>query len=139
MRGHIFTLEEANGALPLVRTVIEDLQSDYRRLKSYRQMLRALEDISRDQVRDIEYRRWVAKEKVMALETDLERYLKELDLIGCSLRDIETGLVDFPTTVEGKLGYFCWQAGENAIGFWHELEEDGEDVRKPLPSNLLSC
>ncbi len=139
MRGHIFTLEEANRALPLVQTILENIQSDYHRLKSYRQMLRALEDIGTDQVRDIEYRRWVARENVLTLQTDLERYLRELDLLGCSLRDIDTGLVDFPTTVEGKLGYFCWQTGENQIGFWHELEEDGDEARKPLPSSTLSC
>lgn len=44
--------------------------------------------------------------------------IDELDVV---LRDIETGLVDFPALVSGRQVWLCWRLGEPHIGWWHEL------------------
>ena len=47
------------------------------------------------------------------------------------LRDLDRGLVDFPSLREGREVYLCWVEGEDEIGFWHDLEE-GFGGRRPL-------
>jgi hypothetical protein len=59
---------------------------------------------------------------------DLMAELRDLDLV---LRDLDRGLLDFPSLRDGREVYLCWQEGEDAIGFWHELET-GFAGRKPL-------
>ncbi len=54
-----------------------------------------------------------------------------IDGLGLTLRDIEHGLVDFPALVAGRQVWLCWQHGEPAIGFWHDLET-GFSGRRPL-------
>jgi hypothetical protein len=44
--------------------------------------------------------------------------LDELDIV---LRDIATGLIDFPALVNGRQVWLCWRLGEDEIGWWHEL------------------
>ena len=39
-----------------------------------------------------------------------------------TLRDIATGLVDFPALVSGRQVWLCWQLGEADVAWWHELE-----------------
>jgi hypothetical protein len=47
------------------------------------------------------------------------------------LRDIDSGLVDFPTIREGREVYLCWQLGEDAVTHWHDLES-GFGGRQPI-------
>ncbi|MFP5342724.1 MAG: DUF2203 domain-containing protein [Candidatus Limnocylindria bacterium] len=54
-----------------------------------------------------------------------------IDALGITLRDIERGLIDFPAEAGGRRVWLCWQLGEDAIRFWHELEA-GFGARRPL-------
>ena len=48
-----------------------------------------------------------------------------------SLREIETGLIDFPALANGRQIWLCWRLGEGNIEWWHELS-DGFGGRTPL-------
>ena len=50
-----------------------------------------------------------------------------IDALGLTLRDIERGLVDFPALVAGRQVWLCWQFGETAIAWWHDLETGSTD------------
>lgn len=54
-----------------------------------------------------------------------------IDALGITLRDIERGLIDFPALVAGRQVWLCWQLGEDAVAFWHELDT-GFGSRRPL-------
>ena len=43
--------------------------------------------------------------------------LREMEIV---LRDLDRGLVDFPSLRDGREVYLCWEEGEDEIGFWHE-------------------
>ncbi|MFQ5663606.1 MAG: DUF2203 domain-containing protein [Terriglobia bacterium] len=50
---------------------------------------------------------------------------------GCLVKDLDVGLVDFPSVVNDERVYLCWKLGEERIGYWHRPEE-GFAGRKPL-------
>lgn len=47
------------------------------------------------------------------------------------LRDPETGLIDFPSELDGRPVFLCWRLGEDEVGYWHDVEA-GFLGRKPL-------
>jgi hypothetical protein len=54
--------------------------------------------------------------------------LREREIL---LRDLDRGLVDFPSLREGREVYLCWEEGEAEIGFWHEPDA-GFGGRHPI-------
>jgi len=54
-----------------------------------------------------------------------------IDAMGITLRDIESGLVDFPALVSGRQVWLCWRLGEDSVDWWHDLEA-GFSGRRPL-------
>jgi hypothetical protein len=62
---------------------------------------------------------------------DVRRRLVELQAAGIVLRDLERGLVDFPSLRDGREIYLCWELGEDRVAHWHELEA-GFGGRQPL-------
>ena len=57
--------------------------------------------------------------------------LAQLQGLGLVIRDLDRGLVDFPTVLDGREAYLCWELGEDEIGYWHDLES-GYGGRRPL-------
>lgn len=62
---------------------------------------------------------------------EVRRLLLEIQALGIVIRDVDRGLIDFPTIREGREVYLCWQLDEREIGFWHDLEA-GYGGRRPL-------
>ena len=61
----------------------------------------------------------------------MEEALLRIREIGCELKDIDQGLLDFPALVENHEIYLCWRYGEDRIRYWHEMDE-GFAGRQPL-------
>ena len=61
----------------------------------------------------------------------LSEIVNQIQETGCLVKDLDEGLVDFPSLVDGEEIYLCWKLGEERIGFWHGIEE-GFAGRKPL-------
>ena len=60
-----------------------------------------------------------------------ERWMLEITECGVILRDIRSGLLDFPAKKGAVDYYLCWRLGERDIDYWH-LENDGFQGRRPL-------
>jgi len=65
------------------------------------------------------------------LAEQLAETVEEIQQTGCVVKDLDTGLVDFPSLRGGEKVYLCWKLGEARIEYWHGLEE-GFAGRKPL-------
>jgi hypothetical protein len=61
----------------------------------------------------------------------LRSALHELQAMEVVLRDLDRGLVDFPSLRDGEEVYLCWEEGEGEIGFWHD-PDTGFPGRRPL-------
>src|SRR5262245_2968537 len=126
----LFRIEEANGAVPRLQLLMERLQRGALRLNE------EMREVARDTGIDAAA---VGPEELLrhrpaarALVEELDAIVHEIEEMGAHLKDIQLGLIDFPSEREGKVVYLCWQFGEPEVAFWHGLE-DGFAGRQPLP------
>ena len=69
--------------------------------------------------------------RMQGLVDQMQAAVLELDGWGIQLRDIQTGLVDFPALVAGRPVWLCWRLGEERVTWWHETSE-GFDSRRRI-------
>ena len=68
------------------------------------------------------------------LESHLQRVretIAEIDAIGVQVKDLDTGLLDFPCRIDDEIVLLCWRMGETAIEHWHTVES-GFKGRQPV-------
>ena len=115
--------------LPALREAIEELQGEKRTLDRIRRELGGLTPTMRgnghaDEAQTLESR---IHEQIVALRQGLEA----IGDAGVLVKDIDMGLVDFPSERDGHTIYLCWKIDEPDIMYWHNLE-DGFQGRRPL-------
>jgi hypothetical protein len=69
--------------------------------------------------------------RMQGLIDQMQAGVARIDGLGITLRDIESGLVDFPALASGRQIWLCWRLGEDEVGWWHELST-GFSERQPL-------
>ena len=67
----------------------------------------------------------------------LKETLEKIQEYGCVVKDLDIGLLDFPTLYRGEEVYLCWKLGEKGIGYWHGVHE-GFRGRKAIDSEFLA-
>ena len=123
----LFTIQEANALLPSVRTILARIQRAHRRLSHYRDDARKAAEAAEQGGGGI------ADGLAYAIVlTELTSEMTELDTLGVQLKDVERGLVDFPSLRDGKVVLLCWQMGEgDELEWWHDVDA-GFAGRTPL-------
>jgi len=132
MSPRTFTLAEATEALHELRPVAERLVALRSRLRlvSERQAeLRAAVGANGHglTLNDLQ----LTTDELQRLGDELNACIETIQAVGAEVKDLETGLLDFPALREGREILLCWQVGEDAIAWWHGREE-GFAGRKPL-------
>jgi hypothetical protein len=116
----VFSVEQANKMLPLVKRIVEDAVRDYVR---WQDRVREFELAS---VRStVEHPDPIADElekDVQRLAESIDGYVKEIRQLGVQMKSIDSGVVDFPSELEGRPILLCWQLGEESVDHWHEPE-----------------
>jgi hypothetical protein len=132
-----FTLDEAQGLLPILESL----------LKRAIESKQAAEDLQGEMaalVRRIFTSGGMfidpaaAQKRKLALEALVQRAkdaIQEIDAIGVQVKDLDTGLLDFPCLLEGETVLLCWKRGEPRIDFWHRVE-DGFAGRQPIDARF---
>ncbi|MDZ4800434.1 MAG: DUF2203 domain-containing protein [Bryobacteraceae bacterium] len=69
--------------------------------------------------------------------TRLQEVMAEIQEFGCLVKDLNIGLLDFPTLYHGREVYLCWRLGEQRIAHWHGVEE-GFQSRKAIDDEFLA-
>lgn len=69
--------------------------------------------------------------------TSLKSALERIDQMGVLVKDLDTGLVDFPTLYRGDEVYLCWRMDEPDIEFWHEVSA-GFAGRRPIDAAFIA-
>jgi hypothetical protein len=76
-------------------------------------------------------------EQLDIIVKDMMTSISELEDLGVKLRDIDTGLLDFPAKRFGEVVYFCWKYGESGIEFWH-TQSEGFASRRQINAQIVS-
>jgi hypothetical protein len=125
----LFTVDEANRTLPLVRRIVEDVVRQHR---IWREKILELDLVSSSsRAEEPRLRAEVLEKEAQELAREIDGYQKELEELGILLKDRRLGLVDFPSDMAGKRILLCWRLGETEVQFWHE-EDAGYSGRQPL-------
>ena len=131
-QSRIYDVEGANRILPLVRTIVKDVVGEFKDLRHAGRQQRVLEAESEGAART-KRRIQRLRSKVQDSSTRIEGYLRELEELGIEIRDLETGLVDFPTVMRGEPAFLCWKIGDEAVLWWHAAGQGFAD-RQPIPA-----
>ena len=127
-----YDIDEANatlGELESIVTVLAEQRAELVRLRDHALARspgtgREVEPLSDEELRTLRLR-------MQGLVDQMAAGVARIDQLGLSLRDIESGLVDFPALVTGRQVWLCWRRGESQIGWWHDLDT-GFSSRRPL-------
>ena len=133
-----FTLAEAERLLPDVSTAMSEaldlFQTNQGAESQLQEAMRRIAMLGgsiadRDRIADLKSQR---DDAAIALQGALQ----QIQSVGCQVKDLTLGLVDFPTLYRGDEVLLCWRFGEERIEFWHGLEE-GFRGRKPIDQEFL--
>ena len=120
-----FSVEEANALLPRIRSIVESVLA------------------ARQRILDAQPEVWPALEKAIgnggsrragALIEDfkkVENGVKAIQKLGAVVKDVNAGLIDFPSLRGEREVFLCWRYDEPAVAYWHELHT-GFAGRQPL-------
>lgn len=128
-----FTLDEAQALLPVLDSLLK-------RAIEARRSAQALEEELQALTRNIFLNggTYLNIERVGRRRASYESHLRqakdtlaEIDAIGVQVKDLDTGLLDFPCLIEGETVFLCWKMGESKIEYWHTLDA-GFRGRQPI-------
>lgn len=131
----LFTVDQANQLVAHLDAIVSRAQSVTAKLRDARDQLVDLRIVWGERILDpacpdhAEYEGYRAE--FSRLEAELEHVTAEVAGLGCELKDVENGLVDFRATRGEEIVYLCWRKGEARVEWWHSLET-GFAGRQPL-------
>jgi len=111
-----FTTEQANEALVVIKPMVAEILE--------------IRQIILEQQPDI----WPSLQKAVgnggskaasqvALEfARMDTLVRQIQASGALLKDLNIGLLDFPSLREGREVYLCWRYGEDSVQYWHDLD-----------------
>jgi hypothetical protein len=137
MSVRLFTAAEVDRLIPRLTELMEAAIERYRQARALEERLR--EDRARVAASGgerLDAMEWKARaERLDGLGIEVRQILQDVLALGGVVKDLEMGLVDFPGRGPGGDGgivNLCWKLGEDAVRFWHGMDE-GYANRKPLP------
>lgn len=143
----LFTVEQANATLPLVRRIVEDVVREHRR---WQEKILELELVASTAASAAtaaagdkpaaaapsDERVAAIERDAMAIARDIDTFERELEELGIVLKDRRLGLIDFPGEIDGRRVFLCWRLGEPMVQYWHDLDS-GYAGRQPLPAAVV--
>jgi hypothetical protein len=134
---HYYTIDEANGLVPELDRILDALRDQ-------RVELIALRDRVVAAAPDDEPPTLAVAEQIRLLRLGMQGLIDQMQAgvarlveLDITLRDISTGLIDFPALVSGTPIWLCWRLGDGDVGHWHPHDE-GFDSRRPLSELPMS-
>lgn len=123
MTGKRYTVQEANDLLPYLAPALVELREKYEAAEEERG------EIAKRSSGNGHGHPATGPSPTLARVGELAGRIEEWEI---ELRDLESGLVDFPALIDGEDAWLCWRLGEPEVAFWHPKNE-GFSARRPLP------
>jgi hypothetical protein len=133
-----FTLIQAEKLLPAVETAIREaiaLKAEFQEAETeWQGFTRRVNVLGGVKVDHAQLRERKQRRESSALR--LKHSIEGIQGLGCVVKDLDIGLIDFPTLLRGEEVYLCWKLGEAGITHWHGLHE-GFRGRKAIDQEFL--
>ena len=121
----LFTVEEANQRLPLVRAIVQDIVDLFKDLQQRRERIASVKQLRGQGTSSSRFHSEETdqvEEEIQKDEEKLAEFVRELHELGVEFKDPILGLVDFPAQMDDRVVHLCWKLGEPEVQFWHELD-----------------
>jgi len=132
----VWTLAEANAALPLVRALLAEGRASLAKLRDAEAQIEDLRIVWGDKLDKPECPEWAEhREQQVRRAAELDAVadvVERFEKMGCEVKDLDSGLVDFRGQLGAEVVYLCWRDGEKEIKNWHTLS-GGFSARKAIP------
>jgi hypothetical protein len=120
-----FTLKQANALLPEIRPLVRKILALRAEILSMQpDVWPVVEKAAGNGGRK-------AASEIVRQFDEVDQAVRQIQSRGILIKDINTGLVDFPSNRDGREVYLCWKYDEPEIRYWHEIN-DGFAGRQPL-------
>ncbi|HUF52594.1 MAG TPA: DUF2203 domain-containing protein [Dehalococcoidia bacterium] len=127
----LFTREETDALLPHIAPLLTQARDLKRQYDEAQAALTGVQGAvkSNGHSLDVELSRATggAGQAAAAIDALIER----VNTFGVEVKDVEMGLCDFRSMLDGREVYLCWKLGEERVAYWHELHT-GYASRQPL-------
>ncbi len=124
-----FTLEDANALLPLLNGVLDEIERLHGVLEKHGERMQILDALWGQSVLaedNPDHGELLEHREGAQLAAARIRALIDNEILGRGIRfptgGLEHGLLDFPTTLDGRWVYLCWRRGEESVCQWHEVD-----------------
>jgi hypothetical protein len=131
----LFTVAEAESALPLVRRILADLAVEYPLWRAAVADYELLAGASRGDWGESP-EQLAARDLVTRRAERISGWMEELELIGCVFKGFAPPLVDFYSLYQDRLIFLCWQPEDGHITHWHEVDAGFAGRQPLLPESL---
>ena len=129
----LFTVDEANGLLPALRPLMEQISNNLDSLKKSSATVIREEQLSPDSP-DLMHR--LQKDDAIAQRVaEVKDLVGKINSYGCLCKGVEQGLVDFPCQLGEEIVYLCWRHDEERVVYWHRAEDGFAGRRLLLDSD----
>jgi len=128
----LLTWGESRAMLPLVGRVAKDVISQRQHLAELQPERDRLDGRRHHLDWPQRQRRYQIQEEIAACQKELRAVEAELEALGLTLLDADTGLVGFPTMVNNRQAFFSWKPDEDGLLYWNFADDT---VRRPVPED----
>jgi len=120
-----FTRQEANDLLPVLKPLIKAM------FHARDELLTLQPELQETLEKAINNGNSHVSRSALDAMSRLKDAVAKVHSFGVEVKDVNRGLIDFPSLRNGEIVYLCWIFGEEQVGFWHTLEA-GFAGRQPL-------
>ena len=125
----LFSISDADELIPTLEVLIGDLQLQAGTLRErIQELVAADEHVDSMRLHQIIERH----PELRPVTARMAEIAERIESLGCFLKDIDQGLVDFPSELGGEVVFLCCQFGEPRVIAWHRIDSGFGD-RQPIP------
>jgi hypothetical protein len=128
----VFTVQQANRTLPLVRRIVEDLVRYHAR---WQEMVATFESLAAHRNEQTMLQAEALQDDIQRTAAAMDGFLRELEVIGVQFKGFDLGLVDFPGRLNNRDVLLCWKLGEPAVEHWHDVDAGFAGRRRMTPED----
>lgn len=130
----LYTVDEAERTLPLVKKIVRDIMTNYDEHET-RLIERKKLPLTPPPGSKVEEQAHALEREMEHFRDEVVRYQRELETMGIELKDHRVGLLDFYSRYDGRIVFLCWKSDEDTLSFWHDLQSGFPGRQRITPAN----